>query len=114
MYGGEIDVIDLKTEANILWAILTGNEVNSSKGMVWKYRQKFSRKMKSNLLHVVRLLLVYPERSFSMARHLKRWLQATMKSNRINLLALFNMHTWSLGTNLLQKVTDDSNTLKFL
>ena len=34
MYGREIDVIDLKTEANILWAILTGNEVNSSKGMV--------------------------------------------------------------------------------
>ena len=108
VYGSDIDVNEVRTEAFVLSTVFQSVEVDKFEDILQHIRTVSynERKLIPSICNIINLILVNPAtsctpgRSFSTARRLKTWLRSTMKCKRFNNLGILLTH---------KEMTDDIN-----
>ena len=97
-FGDDVDVTSLSTELEVLKSICKKNKPSHTLEIIEVLKQCDNWLIIPSVVKIVKLLLVVApttataERSFSMMRRVKTWLQATMKQKRFNSLAILTSH----------------------
>ena len=98
IFGDDVDVTSLSTELEVLKSICKKNKPSHTLEIIEVLKQCDNCLIIPSVVKIVKLLLVVApttataERSFSMMRRVKTWLQATMKQKRFNSLAILTSH----------------------
>ena len=99
-YGNDFDSYNLRVQLNLMSTVLPNSD-GSNMHMLLQKVKRFTTSQKSlinEVMKLVQLILVLPstntmsERSFSALRRLKNYLRSSMSQQRLNHVALLNIH----------------------